>query len=292
MKKLIIFCIVLTVLMGCSKEEESKSLNTDTIVLRYAESEKQGTYQGNISDYFANLVKEKSKGKITIKVYHGGELGTEEQVLTQLQFGGIALGRVNLLSVTELIISFRTSFFPLINTPFNNVLNYIDNSQNFNFAFQNEKLFPLTILPPSTRCIYSDEKLISDEYQNLRIGIDNSQMYEEFLTQWGVHPIKMGSVATFPSLRNGFIDARESSISSFISSDEYPYIKEVVILNNVTLPSFIIFSNEVLNQLSKQQVELLVECADLTLKYAEKYIYEQEVNAFMKINREKLMRRI
>ena len=292
MKKLLIFCIVIILLISCDKEEESKSLVTDTVVLRYAESEEQGTYQANISDYFANLVKEKSQGKITIKVYHGGELGTEEQVLTQLQFGGIALGRVNILSVTELILSFNSSFYPLINTPFTNIINYIDKSENFNFAFQNEKLFPLTILPPSTRCIYSDETLQTVDYSDLRIGIDNSQMYEKFLKQWGASPIMLGSIATFPSLRNGFIDARELSVSAFLNSDEYPYIKEVIILENVSLPSFIIFSNEVLNQLSKRQVELLVECADFTLEYAKKYIYEQEIKAFEKINSEKIMRRI
>lgn len=290
MKKLLIFCIVIILLISCDKEEESKSIVTDTVVLRYAESEEQGTYQANISDYFANLVKEKSQGKITIKVYHGGELGTEEQVLTQLQFGGIALGRVNILSVTELILSFNSSFYPLINTPFTNIINYIDKSENFNFAFQNEKLFPLTILPPSTRCIYSDETLQTVDYSDLRIGIDNSQMYEKFLKQWGASPIMLGSIATFPSLRNGFIDARELSVSAFLNSDEYPYIKEVIILENVSLPSFIIFSNEVLNQLSKRQVELLVECADFTLEYAKKYIYEQEIKAFEKINSEKIMR--
>jgi len=290
LKKLLIFCIVIILLISCDKEEESKSLVTDTVVLRYAESEEQGTYQANISDYFANLVKEKSQGKITIKVYHGGELGTEEQVLTQLQFGGIALGRVNILSVTELILSFNSSFYPLINTPFTNIINYIDKSENFNFAFQNEKLFPLTILPPSTRCIYSDETLQTVDYSDLRIGIDNSQMYEKFLKQWGASPIMLGSIATFPSLRNGFIDARELSVSAFLNSDEYPYIKEVIILENVSLPSFIIFSNEVLNQLSKRQVELLVECADFTLEYAKKYIYEQEIKAFEKINSEKIMR--
>ncbi len=290
MKKLLIFCIVIILLISCDKEEESKSIVTDTVVLRYAESEEQGTYQANISDYFANLVKEKSQGKITIKVYHGGELGTEEQVLTQLQFGGIALGRVNILSVTELILSFNSSFYPLINTPFTNIINYIDKSENFNFAFQNEKLFPLTILPPSTRCIYSDETLQTVDYSDLRIGIDNSQMYEKFLKQWGASPIMLGSIATFPSLRNGFIDARELSVSAFLNSDEYPYIKEVIILDNVSLPSFIIFSTEVLNQLSKRQVELLVECADFTLEYAKKYIYEQEIKAFEKINSEKIMR--
>lgn len=293
MKKILIICLLFcSIFISCRNEDTTKTLNDDSIVLRYAESEKKGTTLADVSDYFANLVKEKSEGKIIIKVYYGGELGTEEQVLTQMQFGGIALGRVNLLSVSELVPSFISNFYNLLNMPFYNFLNYIDNNENYNFVFQNEKLYPLSILPSSMRCIYSDESLDYDDYTNLKIGIDNSEMYDAFLREWGANPVIIGNIATFPSLRNGFIDARESSLSSFLSSDEYPYVKEVVILENVTLPSFIIFSNEVLNQLSKKDVDLLVECATETLEYAKKYIYQKDLAAIEKINEEKIVRRI
>ncbi len=293
MKKiLIIWLLFCSIFISCRNEDTTKTLNDDSIVLRYAESEKKGTTLADVSDYFANLVKEKSEGKIIIKVYYGGELGTEEQVLTQMQFGGIALGRVNLLAVSELVPSFISNFYNLLNMPFYNFLNYIDNNENYNFVFQNEKLYPLSILPSSMRCIYSDESLDYDDYSDLKIGIDNSEMYDAFLREWGANPVIIGNIATFPSLRNGFIDARESSISAFLSSDEYPYIKEVVILDNVTLPSFIIFSNEVLNQLSKKDVDLLVECANATLEYAKKYIYQKDLAAIEKINEEKIVRRI
>jgi len=292
-KKILIICLLFcSIFISCRNEDTTKTLNDDSIVLRYAESEKKGTTLADVSDYFANLVKEKSEGKIIIKVYYGGELGTEEQVLTQMQFGGIALGRVNLLSVSELVPSFISNFYNLLNMPFYNFLNYIDNNENYNFVFQNEKLYPLSILPSSMRCIYSDESLDYDDYTNLKIGIDNSEMYDAFLREWGANPVIIGNIATFPSLRNGFIDARESSLSSFLSSDEYPYVKEVVILENVTLPSFIIFSNEVLNQLSKKDVDLLVECATETLEYAKKYIYQKDLAAIEKINEEKIVRRI
>ncbi len=299
-RKLLIVCLVfISLLVGCKKGEENKIITSETVVLRYAESEKKGTYQSDLSNYFANLVKERSEGRITIKVYYGGELGTEEQVLTQLQFGGIALGRVNLLSVSEQIPSFVSTFYPLINTPFYNMRESIDNFDNFNFAFQNEKLYPLTILTPGLRCIYSDEtlensdtELNKNDYSNIKIGIDNSLMYENFLIAQGASPILLGNTATFPSLRNGFIDARESSVSSFLSSDEYPYIKEVVILDNITLPSFILFSIEVLNQLTKDDVDLLTECANSTLEYATKYIYNEEIKAITKIDNDKIMRRI
>lgn len=289
-KQYIFIFLLLIILIGCSKNNEEDFISNDTVILRYAESEKSGTYLSQISEYFANLVYEKSDGKIIIKVYYQGELGTEEEVLTQLQFGGIALGRVSFLTVSEQIPSFISSYSHLIEQPFNNFLNAIDSNDNYNFAFQNEKLNPLTILPPSKRCIYSDEEIDLTRFGNIKIGIDNSQMYENYLSNIGASPIVIGNIATFPSLRNGFIDARESSISSFFKCDEYPYIKEVVILDKITLPSFILFSNEVLNQLSREEVDILNECASLTLEYSKRFIYENELRTIEKIKKEKNVR--
>ncbi|MCY1151750.1 MAG: TRAP transporter substrate-binding protein DctP [Sphaerochaetaceae bacterium] len=293
MKRLIfIFIICIIMFSSCINEEKKEPLALDTLVLRYAESEKEGSYQAQLSNYFASLVEEKSNGKIIIKVYYNGELGTEEEVLTQLQFGGIALGRVNLLSLSQQIPSFRSTFFPYLNSSFTKTLDFINNNKNFNFAFQNEKLFPLITLYPSSRCVYSDESLDQINYNELKIGIDNSYMYEKFLKRWGANPIVIGDIDTFPSLRNGFIDARESSLSSFLTCDEYPYIQDVVILENVCLPSFITISNEVLNQLSKQELEILINCAKDTQAYAKSFIEIEEIKAINKISYDKNIREL
>ena len=288
----IILLISFTILLfvGCSEQKDNEIINDDTVILRYAESEKEGSYSAAISTYFASLVEEKSKGEIIIKVYYGGELGSEDEVLTQLQFGGIALGRVNFLSVTEQLPSFISSYAHLIKTPFSTFQNTIESNENYSFAFQNEKLFPLTILAPSKRCIYSDEVLDIDNYGTIKIGIDNSKLYEKYLTDLGISPTIIGNIDTFPSLRNGFIDARESSLSSFLTSDEYPYIREVLLLDDITLPSFILFSNEVLNQLTRNEVNILIECAKETLNYSKNYIYQEELKAINKISSEKKMR--
>jgi TRAP-type C4-dicarboxylate transport system substrate-binding protein len=291
-RKLFIVCIFVVFLFnGCKENYENELLSDDTVVLRYAETEKKGTYLSSISDYFAQLVQQESDGKIIIKVYYEGELGSEEEVLTQLQFGGIALGRVNVLAVSEQVPSFITSFSKLIGNSFDSFLDYIENNDNYNFAFQNEKLCPLTILPPSKRCIYSDENIDFNNYSQIRVGIDNSQMYQNFLQRWDINPIFIGNIATFPSLRNGFIDAKEFTLSSFVNCDEYPYIQEVAILDHVTLPSIILFSNEVLNQLSRDEVKILEECAIKTLEYSKNYIAREEYLAIEQVARDKNMRR-
>ena len=68
---------------------------------------------------FARQVKEESQGRIDIRLYANGQLGSEREVLEQLQIGAVALTKVSSISLE--------SFAPLysaINAP------YIFNDEN------------------------------------------------------------------------------------------------------------------------------------------------------------------
>lgn len=279
---------------SCTEKEQNhnETMNEDTaIVLRYAESEPENSVYAQISDYFADLVKEKSHGTINIKVYYDGYLGKEDEVLTQLQFGGIAMGRVSLLSLTDEVPSLQVDFESLITCNFTNALEYIQNNKRkVQFSLQGEKMSYLTILPPSMRCIYSDNPFNENDLSSYKLGIDSGSMYERYLRDQGYNPVIVGNTDTYLSLRNGFIDLRESSLASLISSNEYPYISQVVLLNGLSLPSFIVLSNEVMNQLSREENALITACAEDTIAFALRLLYSSDSSSIDKITRDKKMR--
>jgi TRAP-type C4-dicarboxylate transport system substrate-binding protein len=63
-------------------------------------------------EHFAALVHRRSGGKIRIRVYYEGRLGTPEEVIAQIQFGGIAMARVNGLELSETVPRSRMYFVP------------------------------------------------------------------------------------------------------------------------------------------------------------------------------------
>ena len=87
-----IFCLwaAALILSGCAGVFQGKEKETEPdFVLTYAENQAEDypTTQG--ADKFAELVKEKTEGKVEILVNAGGSLGDEKSVIEQLQFGGI-----------------------------------------------------------------------------------------------------------------------------------------------------------------------------------------------------------
>ena len=103
MKKLVIgmgvSILLIAVLIASSRKKETEVV--PEFVLTYAEnqSDKYPTTLG--AYYFAELVKERTEGKVVIQIVYGGELGTQEDVIQQLQFGGIDFARVSVSSLSD-----------------------------------------------------------------------------------------------------------------------------------------------------------------------------------------------
>ena len=53
---------------------------------------KPGSAQNIVADKFKELVKERSKGAIEVKVYHSASLGNETEILQQIQMNTVQMG--------------------------------------------------------------------------------------------------------------------------------------------------------------------------------------------------------
>ena len=76
-------------------ETADTTKNTETVVLRLANSHNAEHITSQACQMFADLVNEKTEGRITIECYFSGELGDERSTIEQCQFGGLDFTRVS-----------------------------------------------------------------------------------------------------------------------------------------------------------------------------------------------------
>ncbi|MFA7566789.1 MAG: TRAP transporter substrate-binding protein, partial [Alkalispirochaeta sp.] len=93
MKKSVLLIITLVLVGGMvwagGQAEPSATAKPQKIVLRLAENHPQN-YPTTLGDQkFADLVKERTDGRITIEVFHSAQLGEERAAIEQVQFGAI-----------------------------------------------------------------------------------------------------------------------------------------------------------------------------------------------------------
>ncbi len=266
-----LFSATATLTISCApREEASPRRDPASVVLRLAESMPAEHPSARAVTYLAALVQQRSGGRIRIRVYADGSLGTAEQVLAQLQFGGIAMARVNALDLAETVQSLQKYFVPQGGVGYDEVMaTLVSDREPIADACLRERLIPLVFYYPDLRCIYSDERRFSSlaDFVGVRIGVGESRVVKEALSALGAEPMDLISADTYKSLRSGYIHAREATLSEFILSDDYPFVRYLTVGRYLAAPDVIIISPEVLNFLSTADRKLIVACAQDTYAY-------------------------
>ena len=86
---------------ACQKQETAS--DKPELVLRYAENQPEDYPTTKAALAFAEMVAQRTDGRVKVVVYSGGELGAELSVIEQMQFGGIDFARVSLSQLAGLL---------------------------------------------------------------------------------------------------------------------------------------------------------------------------------------------
>ena len=82
-------CAALGALTGCTAPEPTAAEPQPELILRYAENQPEDYPTTKAALAFAEMVAQRTDGRVKVVVYSGGELGGELSVIEQMQFGGI-----------------------------------------------------------------------------------------------------------------------------------------------------------------------------------------------------------
>ena len=85
---------------GCTVQSAS-SQQEKPLILRYAENQPEDYPTSKAAKAFAELVVQRTDGRVKVLVYSGAELGAEQSVIQQMQFGGVDFSRVSLSQLAE-----------------------------------------------------------------------------------------------------------------------------------------------------------------------------------------------
>ncbi len=88
--------LCLLMLAGCVVRPKEQAQTQPELLLRYAENQPADYPTTQAARAFAEMVSQRTDGRVKILVYSDGELGSEPSVVQQMQFGGIDFSRVSL----------------------------------------------------------------------------------------------------------------------------------------------------------------------------------------------------
>jgi tripartite ATP-independent transporter DctP family solute receptor len=240
-KRLLILCIVGGLIFGSyhnriPSQERSKSVS----YFRLAEIHPPDHPTTQADKEFVRLVEEKTEGRIVIKVYDSQSLGSEKEVLDQIQFGAIDFARVSMGVVAEVSPQLNVLQLPYIYRDSEHMWKVL-NSEIGEFllkSIEDKRLIGLAWYDAGARNFYNSVREIKKraDLEGLKFRVMENQMMVDMAKVLGISVIPMPYGEVYSAIQRGVIDGAENNYPSYDTSLHYKVAKYYTVDEHVRIP--------------------------------------------------------
>lgn len=268
MRKLWIALLAVGLLVGFSGAAQAAD---PQLVLRYAENQPKD-YPTTLGAYkFAELVGQKTNGRIKVEVYYGAQLGDEKSVIEQLQFGGIDFTRVSLSPLAEFSKTLNVLQLPYLYKDSDQMWRVLHGEIGDQFleSVGDAGFVGLSWYDAGARNFYNSKRPVKSlaDMKNLKIRVQESAMMMDMVKALGANPTPMAYGEVYSSLQTGVIDGAENNWPSYESTSHFEVAKYFVLDEHTRVPEMQLISKVTMGKLSADDMKIIRECALESAKF-------------------------
>ena len=276
MKKVLTLALVAVMLLTCLSGISMAA--EDVITLRLASNHTEDFVTSLACVKFAELVEEKTNGKVKVECYFNAVLGEEKATIEQAQFGGIDLIRVNISPLAEFSDNFNAILFPYI---FANREHYwkVMDSEEVGKALltsdemQNAGLYGLCYYDNGTRNFFFTEASVHTpaDMAKLTVRVQESSLMIGMVKAMGADPTAMAASELYGALQTGVVQGAENNLPWYLSMSLNEVAPLITMDEHNRSADLLIISKMTMDKLTEDQMKAIQEAAD------ESSLYQREL---------------
>lgn len=213
-----------------------------------------------------NMLTKETNGELTFKYFPGGVLGSEKEVIEQMQVGAIQMSRVSLGIVGPVVPDVNVFNMPFIFRDHQHMRNVIDGPvgdeildkiTNSEFG-----LVALAWMDGGTRNIYTKKPVRKlEDLKGMKIRVQGNPMFIEMMNAMGANGIAMDTGEIFSALQTGVIDGAENNPPTLLEHNHFQNAKFYSLTGHLILPEPIVMSKITWEKLTPDQQTLVKKAA-------------------------------
>ena len=195
---------------------------------------------------FADEVAEKTDGRIQVKIFPNGQLGSENENLEQLQAGVIAMTKVSAPGLATYNDAFNAFGLPYIFNDTDDFYHVMDSQemQDFFLSTGDDGFVTLTYYTSGARSFYTKDRAIRTpaDLKGLKIRVQQSPTNVEMMRLLGGTATPMGFGDVYTALQAGILDGAENNelaltdnghgdICKYYSYDMHQMVPDLLVAN-------------------------------------------------------------
>lgn len=276
---------VLLALAACLPGRAKPSASQPELLLRYAENQPADYPTTQAAMAFAELVAQRTDGRVKILVYSDGELGSEPSVVQQMQFGGIDFSRVSLSELANIVPGLSILQLPYLYKDAAQMWRVLDGpiGNEFLLALDAAGLVGLSWFDAGVRSFYTRQKVTClEDLRGMTLRVQQSGLMSDMIEALGAVPVQAAYSQVYAALHNAEIDGAENNWPSYEAMGHYEVAPYVLLDEHSRVPEIQLASPaamEKLAALDPAYPDLVRQCARESAEVERRLWAEQEAES-------------
>lgn len=240
-------------------------------VFLYAENQTEDYPTTVAARFFADLVEKRTNGRIRIMVYAEGKLGPENEVIRQMQYGGVDFARVSLSQLAGAVPEMNVLQMPYLYENSRHMWRVLDGEIGDTFlgCVEDNNLVGLSWYDAGARNFYSSTKPITclEDMEGMRIRVQESEVMADMVEALGAIALPVGYAEVYSSLERQLCDGAENNWPSYEAMRHYEVAPYYSVDEHTRVPEIQICSLHTWEKLSEEDRQIIKECAEESALY-------------------------
>lgn len=271
--------VFITVVMMVTMSMLSYSVMAQTFKMAIGDA--AGGTQAELGTKFAELMKQKTNGKVKIELFPNGQLGNEQDTVNDAAMGLVDFSIVAINNVTP--------FSPtvgLLTMPY--LIQSADEAKQLTMGPVGEELVENTIRDAGVRIVgwaYSGFRVLTnskkpvaspDDLKGLVIRVPRNEIMIASYQAWGVNPTPMAWSETFTGLQQGVVDGQDNPYITVYAMKFNEVQKYVTNIRYIFSLEPLIISESVFQQQSPGMQKIILEAGKEATDHSFTYLENTE----------------
>ncbi|MEL7688700.1 TRAP transporter substrate-binding protein [Citromicrobium bathyomarinum] len=229
--------------------------------------------------HFGDLLRERTGGRLDLRIYAGGQLGNERDTLEITTFGGIDFNRVNLAPLNSIEPLTIVAGLPFIFESTAHMRRVVDGpiGEEILASLERHGLIGLCFYDSGARSFYNTRGPIRTpgDMKGLKLRVPGSDLYIDMVRSLGADAVPMPLDEVYQSLAQGVIDGAENNWPSFENGRHFEVARYYSLTRHLLAPEVFVMSKATWDDMSADDQATIRQAARDSVPYMRQLWDEQ-----------------
>lgn len=222
-------------------------------------------------DKFAELVEQKSGGKLKVNVFPGGALGSDQANVSALQGGTLEMASMNSGIFANIVKDFAIYDFPFLFANGREADAVVDGpfGKSLHAKLEEKGLVGLAYYELGFRNITNSRRPITkvEDIAGLKLRVIPNPINVDWVSALGANPTPLPFPELYAALEQKAVDGQENPVATIQGAKLFEVQKHLALTNHQYNPQSVIVSKKFWDALSADDRRILQEAATESAKY-------------------------